>query len=78
MARDLALDRDLSALERTEKQQQARRSRRLLRRFFDMLIGSRQRAAEHEIERFLQRNGGRLTDELEREIGRRFGHRAGE
>jgi hypothetical protein len=69
MARDLALDRDISALERTEQQWRARQSRSLLRRFFDM----RQRAAEREIERFLQRNGGRFSDEIEREISRRLG-----
>ena len=38
---------------------------------------SRQRRAETEIGRFLQLNGGQLTDELEREISRRFGGPAG-
>jgi hypothetical protein len=73
MAKDFALDREL---ERTEKQRQARQSS--TRRFFDMLIESRLRAAEREIERSLQRNGSRLTDKLEREIGGRFGHLTGE
>jgi hypothetical protein len=49
-----------------------------LRRFLDRMAESRQRAAEREIGRFLQRNGGHLTDELEREISRRFGNHAGE
>lgn len=31
------------------------------------------REQECEVARFIDRNGGRLTDSLEREIGRRFG-----
>jgi hypothetical protein len=57
------------------------RVRSLLRRFLDRLIESRQRAAEREIGRLLQRRGvARLTDELEREISRRrwFGKPSGE
>jgi hypothetical protein len=33
---------------------------------------SRQRRAERVIAGFIQRRGGRMTDELEREIGNRF------
>jgi hypothetical protein len=73
--RDLALDRDLCAPERTEKPWQARLSGPLLRLFFNVLSETRQRAAEREIERFLQRNGGQFSDEIEREISRKLGFR---
>jgi hypothetical protein len=46
--------------------------RGVFRRFYDALIASRQRQADHEIARFLQNRGGRLTDDAEREIERRF------
>lgn len=42
-------------------------------RMFRALERSRQKAAEKEIERWLAMSGGRLTDDLEREIGRRLG-----
>lgn len=45
----------------------------LFARIFRALERSRQRAAEKEIERWLAMSGGRLTDDLEREIGRRLG-----
>jgi hypothetical protein len=41
-------------------------------RFLDALAMSRQRAAEHEIARFLATAGGKFTDDTEREIERRF------
>jgi hypothetical protein len=41
------------------------------------MMESRQRAADREIERFIALRGGRLTDETEREISRRFGNLAG-
>ena len=44
----------------------------LLRRLWNALYESRERAAEREIERFVARNGGRLTDDLERRIAQRF------
>ena len=44
----------------------------LLRRFFDAMIESRQRQADREIGRYIRDNGGRLTDNIEREIERRF------
>ena len=50
----------------------ARRGR-IFQRFIKAVRDSRQRAVEREIERFIRNNGGRLTDELEREISRRFG-----
>ncbi len=42
-----------------------------LREFFRSLF--RPKPAESEIERFVRHNGGVLTDQLEREISRRFG-----
>lgn len=39
--------------------------------FFGSLF--RQKPIENEIERFVMNNGGVLTDQLEREISRRFG-----
>jgi hypothetical protein len=49
----------------------------LFARFFASLMLSRQRAADREIERFIEMRGGRLTDETEREISRRYGNLAG-
>ena len=46
--------------------------RGLWQRFFDALIAVRQQQADREIARFLQSRGGKLTDEAEREIARRF------
>jgi hypothetical protein len=36
------------------------------------MIESRQREADREIARYIRDNGGRLTDNIEREIERRF------
>lgn len=47
------------------------------RRIVQSVNLSRQRAAEHEIGRFIEMNGGELTDDLERQISRRFGGPAG-
>ena len=44
----------------------------LLRRFFDAMMASRQRQVDREIARYIRDNGGRLTDNIEREIERRF------
>lgn len=44
----------------------------LLRRVWNVLYESRERAAGREIERFVARSGGRLTDDLERRIAQRF------
>jgi hypothetical protein len=46
------------------------------RRFLDAVIASRQRQADYEIARFLGTRGGKLTDEVEREIERRFLNRS--
>ena len=44
----------------------------LLRRFYNALVESRQRAAEREIATYLHDIGGKFTDDAEREIERRF------
>jgi hypothetical protein len=40
----------------------------LLRRVFDAVIQSRQRRVNEDIARYLHQSGGRLTDEIEREM----------
>ncbi|KAB0269454.1 hypothetical protein [Microvirga brassicacearum] len=49
----------------------------LLRRFIagiaDAISVANQRRAHREIGRFVARNGGLLTDDVERQIGNRFG-----
>ena len=52
--------------------QPAERRRSLFRRLLDALIAARMRQAEREIAIYLEGNGGRFTDETEREIERRF------
>jgi hypothetical protein len=44
----------------------------LFRRLFDGLMAARMRQAEREIAKYLERSGGRFTDETERDIERRF------
>ena len=44
----------------------------LLRRIVSAMQEARQRQAEREIALYLSRNGGKFTDEAEREIERRF------
>ncbi len=50
----------------------------LFRRVADGLAQARRRRNGREVAQFIQAHGGHLTDELEREISRRFGHMAGE
>ncbi len=52
--------------------QPAARRPGLMRRLLDGLMAARMRQAEREIARFVENNGGRFTDETEREIERRF------
>jgi hypothetical protein len=40
----------------------------VLRRIIDAVLESRQRQADREIARFIARSGGRLTDDLERQM----------
>ena len=44
----------------------------------ERLTRARQRRVDSEIGRFLQAHGGQLTDDLERQISRRFGNQAGQ
>ncbi len=44
-----------------------------LRKVLEVLLSSRQRDPDCEVARFIRRNGGQITDEIEREISRRFG-----
>jgi hypothetical protein len=50
----------------------------IFQRFVEAIKLSRQRAAEREIEAFVARNGGVLTDDIERSISRNFGNAAGQ
>jgi hypothetical protein len=50
----------------------ARKGKGLFARLLDAMIVSRQRDAEREIARYLAGSGGKITDETEREIERRF------
>jgi hypothetical protein len=44
----------------------------LLRRLLDALVASRLQQTEHEIARYLESTGGKLTDTVEREIEERL------
>ena len=44
----------------------------VVRRIFDAIFESRQKQADRDIARFLARSGGRLTDDIEREITQRL------
>ena len=46
--------------------------RSLLQRIVGAIVVSRQRQAEREIARYLRDSGGKITDQAEREIERRF------
>jgi predicted TIM-barrel fold metal-dependent hydrolase len=74
MARSLSFN--LDTMDATQVVQASKKPS-LFARFFNALVDSRQRAADREIERFIAHRGGRLTDETEREISRRFGNLAG-
>ena len=47
-------------------------------RFAQMIATSRRRKAENAVETYIRNNGGRLTDNLERDISRKFGRMAGD
>ena len=57
---------------------QGRSKSGIFKRFMAALMLSRQRSAEREIEAYVARHGGVLTDELERSISRNFGNAAGQ
>jgi hypothetical protein len=44
----------------------------VLRRIFDAIIEGRQKQTDRDIARFLARSGGRLTDDIEREMTQRL------
>ena len=44
----------------------------ILRRIFDAIIESRQKQVDRSIARFLAQSGGRLTDDMEREMMERL------
>ena len=46
--------------------------------FLDRLTLSRQRRVDSEVGQFLASHGGHLTDDLERQISRKFGNQAGQ
>ena len=46
--------------------------RGLLRRIFDFVFESRCRQAEREVARYLERSGGRMTDDMELRISQRL------
>lgn len=48
--------------------------RGIWRSVLDAMMASRQRQADREIARYLHLHGGKITDETEREIERRFLH----
>jgi len=50
----------------------ARPKRGLFARWLAAMMEARQRQAEREIARYIERSGGKFTDSLEREIERRF------
>ena len=47
-------------------------------RLIKSFAASRQRRADSAVERYIAINGGRLTDNLERDISRKFGRMAGD
>jgi hypothetical protein len=49
-----------------------RTHRSLFSRLIDAMMMARQKQAEREIARYLKGSGGKFTDEVEREIERRF------
>lgn len=70
MGRNIALDTDAVGLDIVVP---GAGKKSLWRRIFDTLIESRQRTAEREIARYIEAHGGHLTDEVERNISRKFG-----
>jgi hypothetical protein len=44
----------------------------VLQRIFDAIFASRQKQVDRDIARFLARSGGRLTDDMEREMTQRL------
>ena len=66
MARDLTLDCTLV-------DDAAPVRKRLLRRIYDRMIAGQQARADRVIEQYIATRGGVLTDDIEREISRKYG-----
>jgi hypothetical protein len=67
-----AVARPAVARRRVESPAAPPATRGLFARLVDAIAAANQRRAEREITRFLANHGGKLTDEVEREIERRF------
>lgn len=65
----------LNAMSHVGSARQPRAS--LLSIIINGLMNARRRQAEQVVANYIQLNGGRLTDDLEREISRKFGDYAG-
>ena len=63
------------SLSSTYVRRPARGKRNLFLRIVDAIANANRLKAEREIARYITRNGGQLTDRMEREIGQRFGER---
>ena len=70
MARDFALYDDLTAAS-TITEAPAVKGPSIWTRMLTSFAASRQRRAESAVERYIAMNGGRLTDNMEREISRK-------
>ena len=69
----LTVDTRDAVLTPTIRNEPARKpARSVWRRLFDAMITARQIEADREIARYLELSGGKLTDNIEREIERRF------
>jgi hypothetical protein len=67
--------RDVVPVSRSAKQQS---TPGLLRHLLDAIVASQLQQTEHEIARYLETTGGKLTDTVEREIEKRlYPHRGG-
>ena len=75
MSKATALDLGDDVLVSAGKDQASKLS--IFGRFYAALMASRQAQADREIEQYIQRQGGVLTDNVEREISRRYGTMAG-
>ena len=81
MARDLALYDDVDIVTVTPTAAptaKAPAGLSIWARFAQMIATSRRRKAENAVETYIRNNGGRLTDNLERDISRKFGRMAGD
>ena len=74
MARDIALYDDFPATAGTG----LGKSPSIWARLIEAVAASRQRKSERAVERYIAHNGGQLTDDLERQISRKFGRMAGD